>query len=166
MLTQLCRCQCLVILAQKYEVFYEDFFSNLMLAGTPFLCKQRFFSNQRLCCLTFFMNQASKVAQMLINADKHRHTQTLFIFSSLYLCLDQGLFMSFLCDLFLFRIFIFIITNLIISLKQIHMFFAHFFRIYPIIFFMWMKKANGLQIGIVHPQGIAQLFLNFVPISA
>ena len=35
------------------------------------------------------------------------------------------------------------------------MFFAHFFRIYPIIFFMWMKKANGLQIGIVHPQGIA-----------
>ena len=38
----------------------------------------------------------------------------------------QGLFMSYLCDLFFIFIFIFIITNHIISLKQTHLFFAHF----------------------------------------
>ena len=54
----------------------------------------------------------------------------------LYLCssLDLGLFISHLCDLFFFFIFIFLIINRIISWKQTHLFFCLFSRICPINF--------------------------------
>ena len=54
----------------------------------------------------------------------------------LYLCpcLDLGLFMSYLCDIFFISIFIFIMINRIISLIQTHLFFCSFFRMCPIIF--------------------------------
>ena len=52
----------------------------------------------------------------------------------LCLCLDLGLFMSYLRDLFFTFIFIFIVINRIISLIQTHLLFRSFFRKCPIIF--------------------------------
>ena len=51
----------------------------------------------------------------LCNTYKHHHTETLFIFTILYPCLDIGLFMSYICYIFFFHMFIFIIINRIIS---------------------------------------------------
>ena len=61
--------------------------------------------------------------------------------------------------------FIFIMINQLISLKQTHLFlYAHFLELYPIIFFSitikntlktWMEKMIRLQILKVQPQGVA-----------
>ena len=55
-------------------------------------------------------------------------------FLSLCLCLDLGLFMSYLCDLFFFFFSIFIMINRIMSWIQTHLFFCLFFRVIPFIF--------------------------------
>ena len=70
----------------------------------------------------------------LLNTYNHHHTEILFVFI-IYLCpcLDLGLFMSYLCDLFLIFIFIFIMINRIILWTQAHLFLCLFFRICPIV---------------------------------
>ena len=64
-------------------------------------------------------------------------------------CLGLGLFMSYLCDLFFIFILILMVINNIISLKRTHLFFAHFFLLFPTTFYMitWMKKVNNFQIA-------------------
>ena len=49
-------------------------------------------------------------------------------------CLDLGLFMSYLCDLFFIFIFIFIMINSVISSAKTRLRFCLFFRLCPIIF--------------------------------
>ena len=44
----------------------------------------------------------------------------------LYLCLDLGLFMSYLCDLFYIFSLVFIVINHVTSFKQTYLFFVHF----------------------------------------
>ena len=56
---------------------------------------------------------------------------------------------------------IFMIINHTISFKRTRLVFAHFWRIYLID----EKKANNFQIAKVQPQGVAKLFLDFLPIS-
>ena len=65
----------------------------------------------------------------------------------LCLCLDLGLFISYLCDIFL--IFSLIVVDHIISLKQTRLFFAHFLEY--LLHYFWMiplmKNANNFQIA-------------------
>ena len=44
----------------------------------------------------------------------------------LYLCIDLGLFMSYLCDLFYIFSLVFIVINHVTSFKQTYLFFVHF----------------------------------------
>ena len=74
-----------------------------------FFYRHLFFSNQSQCCLTFWWIEPY-------------HNETLK-FTIFVLCLDLGLFMLFLCDLFVFFFFIFIMINCIIWLIQTHLFF-------------------------------------------
>ena len=86
-----------------------------------------------------------------------------------YLCpfLARGLFMSYLCDLFFIFSFIFIFINYITSFKHIYLFLYIFQNIfYYFWMIMWTKKANNFEIVKFQPQGVAQLLLNFLPISA
>ena len=90
-----------------------------------FLYKQRYFSTQPQCCLTFSwigLQTLLRCFLMHISIIIQRH----FLYL-VYLCpcLDLGLIMS-LCDLFFIFIFIFIMVNHIILWKQAHLFFRHF----------------------------------------
>ena len=90
-----------------------------------FFYSQRFFKTQPQCCLT-----SSRIElQMLLSC-------CLIYISIIYLCpcLDLGLFMLYLFDLFFIFIFIFMMINRIIQSIQKHLFFCLFFRICPIIF--------------------------------
>ena len=82
-------------------------------------------------------------------------------------CLGLGLLMSYLCGIFFIFSLVFTVTNHITSLKQTHLSFCTLFRISPIIFWMitWMNKVNNFQMEKVQPQGVAQLLLDFLPIS-
>ena len=46
----------------------------------PALCKQRFFFNSASVLLNFYMNWASNVPLVLVNAYKHQHSESLLIF--------------------------------------------------------------------------------------
>ena len=82
---------------------------------TLFFYKQRFFLSQPQCCLTF----SGIELQMLLSCCLI-YVSIIILRHSLYLiysctCLGQGLFMSYLCDLFFIFIFIFIMINHVIS---------------------------------------------------
>ena len=63
----------------------------------------------------------------------HYHTQTYFIFSTLMTMSRRGsIYVVSISSNFHFSL-IFIVINLIMSLKQTHLFFVHFLRISPII---------------------------------
>ena len=84
----------------------------------------------------------------------------------LYLCscLDLGLFMSYLCDLFFIFIFIFIIIDHIISWIQTHLFFCLFSRICPNIFAraMWIIfKQQNFSLRVL--LSICLIFCQFKP---
>ena len=66
---------------------------------------------QPQCCLTFLQILALNVAQVFLNTYKHHHTETPFIFTIFLPCLDLGLFILYLCDLFFIFILIFIMVN-------------------------------------------------------
>ena len=102
--------------------------------ATRFFYKQRFFSTQRQCWLTFSWIELQTLLRCCLI-----HIIIIILRHVLYLlylcpCLDLGLFMSYLCDLFFIFIFIFIMINRIISWIQTYLFFCLFFRICPIIF--------------------------------
>ena len=103
---------------------------------TCFFYKQRFFSIQPKCCVTFSWIDL----QMLLRCCLI-HVSMIILRHVLYLlfscpCLDLGLFMSYLCDLFFFFIFIFVIINRIISWIQTHLFFFLFIE-YVLLLFGW-----------------------------
>ena len=85
------------------------------------------FFNSASVLLNFLMNWASIVPYVLLNTYRHHLTVTFLNLVYLVLCLCQGLFFSYGCDLFFIMIFILIIINLIISLKQTQMFFYTFY---------------------------------------
>ena len=58
---------------------------------------------------------------------------TFYIFYIYYICVDLGLLLSYLCDLFFISIFIFNKVNRMISWIRTYMLFCLFFRICPII---------------------------------
>ena len=119
--------------------------------------KQRFFSTQPQCCLTFAWIQVQMLLRCcLIYISIIIHTETLFTFT-VFVCMSRPrsiyLFMSYLCDLFFIFTFIFIMIHRIISWIQTHLFFCLFFRICPNYFVMitWMKNLNNFQIAKVQP---------------
>ena len=82
----------------------------------------------------------------------------------LYPCPYLGLFMSYLCDLFLVFIFIFIMinrmnTDILVLLLIFQNMFYYFWMI------TWMVNGNNFQIAKVQPQGVAWHLLNFLAIS-
>ena len=84
----------------------------------------------------------------------------------LFPCLGLGLFNSYLCDLFFNFSFIFIVIIHISTSKQRYLFLYIFQNIsYYFQMTTWRKKANNFQVAKVQPQGIAQVLLNFLPIS-
>ena len=113
-----------------------------------FFHKQRFFSTQPQCCLTFSWIEF----QMLLNTYGHHHTETLFMFTIFLLMSRSRLFMSYLCDLFLIFIFIFIMINRmnrdILVLLLIFWNMSYYFWMIT-----WMKNVNNFQIAKVQPYG-------------
>ena len=115
-----------------------------------FFYKQRFFSTQPQCCLTFSWIELQTFLRCCLV-----HISIIILghfLNLLYLCscLDLGLFILYLYDLF----FIFIMINRIISWIQTHLFFCLFFTICPIIFeccYFWCWLA------------FAWFFANFSP---
>ena len=83
----------------------------------------------------------------------------------LYACLDVGLLISCLCDLFFIFIFISIMINHIISWIQKHLFFGFIFKICPILSWKitWMKNVNNIQIAKFSVRvSICLFFANFI----
>ena len=71
-------------------------------------------------------------------------------------CLGLGLFVLYLCDLFFFFSLIFIVSNHITSLKQMHLFFVQFLEYLPLFLDNNVdKKANNFQIAKVQSQCVA-----------
>ena len=81
-------------------------------------------------------------------------------------CLGLGRFILYLCDLLFSFSLIFVIISHIISLKRTC--FLPIFQDISCYVWMitWMKKANSFQAAKVQPQSVAQLLLDFLPISA
>ena len=130
--------------------------NNSVVIIHAFSYKQRFFSTQPQCCLTFSWIEC----QMLVRCCLiHISIITLRHFLHLlYLCpcLYIGLFMPYLWDLFFIFAFIFIVTNRIISWIQTHLFFCLFLRMsYYFWMITWMKNVNNFQIAKVQLQGVA-----------
>ena len=97
------------------------------------LYKQRFFSPQPQCCLTFSWIELQILLMCCLI-----HISIIILSHILYLlylclCLDLDLFMSCLCDLFFIFIFIFIMINRIIPQIQTHLFVC-FFLEYTLLF--------------------------------
>ena len=67
-----------------------------------------------------FMNLTSNIVYALLNTNKHIILRHFLCLVYLFQCLDLGLFMSYLCDLFFIIVFFFILINHIFSLKQTH----------------------------------------------
>ena len=93
-----------------------------------FYYKQRFFSTQPQCCLIFSWIEL----QMLLRCCLI-HISIIILRHFLYLlylcpCLDLGLFMSYLLDLFSILIFIFIMFNRVFSWVQAN--WTHIFSFY------------------------------------
>ena len=88
-----------------------------------------------------------------------------YILYLVYLCPSQGLglFMLYLCDLFFSFSLIFNVINHTTLLNQTHLLFIYFQNI---SYYFWMKKTNNVRIVKDQPQGVAQILLNFLPISA
>ena len=120
---------------------------------------------QPQCCLTFWWTEL----QMLLRCYLIHMSIIILILCFVYLCPCLGLIMSHLRDVFFLFSLILIVINHITSFKQMYLFFVHFFRTSPINYF-WritsMKKVDNFQIAKVQPHGIAQLLLDFLPISA
>ena len=95
--------------------------------------KQRFLSTQPQCCLTFSWIELQILLRCCLI-----HIIIIILRHLLYwLCLcpslDLALFMSYLCDLFFFFVFIFIMMNCIISWIQTHLLFCLFLE-YVLLF--------------------------------
>ena len=75
----------------------------------------------------------------------------------LYLCpcLDLGLFMSYICDLFFIVIFIFIMINCISQEYRDTYSFDYFYDVSYYFWTIWTKNANNFQIAKVQSQGVA-----------
>ena len=153
-------------LKDRMSSISSDLYEEILKPNTRFFYKQRFFSTQPQCCLTFsWIELQMSLSCCLI------HTGIIILRHFLYLIylspyLGQGLFMSYLCDLFLIFIFFFIMINSVISWKNTRLLFCLFFRIRPIIYWMitWMKNLNSYQVTKVQPQGVAHHLLDFLPI--
>ena len=99
--------------------------NHFFIDTTRFVYKQRFFPTQAYCRLTFLWIKL----QMFLRCCLIPITIIiLYILYLVNLCLflDLGPFMSYLCDLFFMFSLNLIIINHLISLKQTHLFFAHF----------------------------------------
>ena len=96
---------------------------------------QRFFSTQPQCCWTFWWIELQILLKSCLI-----HISIIILSHFLYLlymcpCLDVGLFMSYLCDLCFFFLFIFIMTNRIIWWIQTLVRLLNFWSMY--VFFGW-----------------------------
>ena len=120
-----------------------------------FFYKQRFSSTQPQCCLTF-----SRIELQMLLRCCLIHVRIIIVIHFLYLlylcpCLDLGLFMSYLCDLFFIFIFIFIKINRIVSWIQTYLFFC----LFDVSYYFWMitcmKNVNNFQMVKVQPQSVA-----------
>ena len=103
------------------------------------------FLNKPQCCLT-----SSWIGLQMLLGCSLIHISIIIVRHFLYVlylcpCLDLGLLMSYLCDLFFIFIFIFIIINCIISWIQTPLFFCLFYRPCPII--IRMKNVNNFPIS-------------------
>ena len=115
------------ILFLKKPSFREGLEFNCLVTNNLyafFSIKNAFFSTQSQCSLTCSWTEHQMLLRCyLIHINIIILRQILY---SAYLCpcLDLGLFMLYLCDLFFILSLIFIVINHITSLKQTHLFFV------------------------------------------
>ena len=129
---------------------------------THFFYKQRFCFNSTSVLVNFLMNLTSNIVYALLNTNKHNILRHFLCLVYLFQCLDLGLFMSYLCDLFFIIVFFFILINHIFSLKQTHLIFCTFFRTCP-TFFGW---SHGWSKRIILTKQKLSLRLLLNPLSA
>ena len=122
--------------------------------------KQHYVSTQPQCCLTFSWIELQILLRYCL-IKKDLHTETFFtsaVFDLLYSCpcLDLGLFMSYLCDLFFIFIFLLILINHYLTKKAHLVFFRHFLEYsYYSWMITWIKNVNIFQIAKVQSQVVA-----------
>ena len=108
----------------KFSLFVICVEAIIYLLLHAFFYKQRYFSTQLQCCLTFShieLQMLLRYCLIHITIIILRHILHLVY---LCICLDLGLFVS--CDLFFISSLIFILINHITSFKQTYLFFVHF----------------------------------------
>ena len=155
----------LLHLPQTQPVFF-NWWENPWLRA--FFYKQRLFPTQPQCCLTFSWIEPQKLLWYCLI-----HISIILLRHFLYLlylcpCLDLGLFMSYLCNLFFIFIFTVIMINHIISWIQTTLVLLLIFENMSYYFWMtkWIKNVNNFKIAKAQPQVVVWHLLDFLPISA
>ena len=114
--------------------------------------KQRFFSTQPQCRLTFWQIELHMLLRCPLILHYHYYTETYFI-SSIFVPISRPMFINVmsLWSILIFSV-VFIFINHITSLKQTHLAFLQFLK-YLLLFLD--QKANNFQIAEVQPQSVA-----------
>ena len=117
--------------------------------------KQRFFSNEPQCSLTFSWIEL----QLLVR--NHHHTVTHFIFNifvSIFVSMSRprSIYVGYIWSIFHFQSYFLAIQSSNNKHYNRHTCFGAFlWNIYYLWMITWMNKANNFQIANVQPQGVA-----------
>ena len=115
-------------------------------SGDTLFFKQRFFSTHTQCCLTFSWTELQRLLMCCLIHLSIIRLRHLYLQYSCP-CLDVGLFMPYLFDLFFIFIFIFTDTLLLLLIFWNMYYYSSMIT--------WMKNVNNFQITKVQPQDVA-----------
>ena len=137
--------------------------THVSISLALFFYKQRSFSTQPMCCLTFSWTGLQMLLRCCLMHITIIIQKYILYLVYLYPCLDIGLFMLYLWDLhFIFNL-ICTLINPITLFKQMCLFFVDtFYRTSPYFRrITWMKKAINFQIAKVQPRVLLSFCLIF-----
>ena len=119
-----------------------------------FFLKERLFSTQPQCCLTFSWIELQMLRRCCL-----LHVSIIILRQFLYLvylrpCLGLALSRSYLCNLFFFVCFHFPDSNSYNLIKTDTLFLQIFYMSYYFWMITWIKKPSNFPIAKVQPQGV------------
>ena len=142
-------------MSPQEQLFFFFFFLTFQSFLSTRFFTSNVFSAPPQCCLTLSWNEFQMLLRCYLIHIKSPCWKTFYIY---YICtnqcLDLGLFMLYLFDLYLIFIFILIMVNCmsahtLVLLLIFQNMSCHFWMI------TWMKTVNNFQIAKVQPQGVA-----------
>ena len=122
------------IISWRFHIMTHFTFWDMCTWYIPFFYQRCFSSTQLQCCITFSWMELQVLLRCCLIHVSMVMIKHFLCLLHLHPCLDLGLFMSYLCDLFFIFIFIFIMINQMILWMQTQLFCCLLFRICPIIF--------------------------------